>query len=116
MNTSTSITTDWIGRWARYAPDRTVLEDVDEARSVTYGQASRMVYRASAFLRERLARGSRVAVLAPNSIEYVLLYFAAQQAGMVLVPLNWRLAAPELDYIIGDSDPALVLTSEDFQS
>lgn len=116
MNTPLHITTDWIGKWALYAPGRVAIEDVDEGWSVTYAEAARMVHRAGAWFRSRYESGTRVAALAPNSIEYVLLYFALQQAGLILVPLNWRLAAPELDYILGDVEPQLLIASEEFQS
>jgi fatty-acyl-CoA synthase len=110
------IRTDWIGRWALYAPDRVAIEDVEAGRAVTYVQAARIVHRTARWLREerRLAAGERVAVLAPNAIEYVLLYFAVQQAGGVLVPVNWRLAPPEVAYILGDADPALLVVHDEF--
>lgn len=108
--------TDWIGRWARYAPDRTAIEETASGRSVTYAEAARIVHRTARWLGDArgLAPGDRVAVLAPNAIEYVLLYFAVQQAGGVLVPMNWRLAAPELAYILGDADPRLVVAHGSF--
>jgi fatty-acyl-CoA synthase len=56
-----------------------------------------------------LDAGERIAVLAKNSIEYVLLYYAASMAGVVPVPLNYRSAPPEWLHAIGDSGAALVI-------
>ncbi|MEO8559299.1 MAG: long-chain-fatty-acid--CoA ligase [Rhodospirillales bacterium] len=51
-----------------------------------------------------LKRGDRVAILALNSDRYLEFMYAAPWAGMVMVPLNTRLAGPEVDYILEDSD------------
>lgn len=50
-----------------------------------------------------LKRGDRVAILALNSDRYLEIMYALPWAGMVMVPLNTRLAGPEIDYILEDS-------------
>ena len=57
--------------------------------------------------------GARVAVILDNRLEHALLYWAAQWAGAVLVPLSWRLSEDELDYCITDAGAALVLRDGD---
>ncbi len=64
---------------------------------------------ANAFVSAGLRIGDRIAVLSKNSIEYVLLYFAASKAGVVPVHLNYRLAPREWSYIINDSGARLLL-------
>jgi long-chain acyl-CoA synthetase len=49
-----------------------------------------------------MQQGDRVAVLDLNSARYLEAYYAAAQAGFVMVPLNARLAAPEIEYILND--------------
>jgi acyl-CoA synthetase (AMP-forming)/AMP-acid ligase II len=56
-----------------------------------------------------LVAGDRFAILSRNCTEFVLLYYGASKAGVVPVPLNYRLAAPEWSYIIGDSCAKLLI-------
>jgi len=60
-----------------------------------------------------LERGDRLVVVLDNRVETALLYWAAQWAGVVFVPLSWRLSAAELDYCIADSGATLVLREAD---
>ena len=60
-----------------------------------------------------LKRGDRLAVLSLNNLEYMYLYGAASKAGLILVPLNFRLAGDELQYALTDSGArALVVDTE----
>ncbi len=58
---------------------------------------------ASGLLALGLERGDRVAILALNSDRYLEYMYACPWAGLVMVPLNTRLAGPEVDYILEDS-------------
>jgi 2-furoate---CoA ligase len=60
-----------------------------------------------------LAPGERLAVVLDNRVETALLYWAAQWAGVVFVPLSWRLSPDELDYCVDDCDASLVLREGD---
>ncbi|QMW24197.1 class I adenylate-forming enzyme family protein [Sandaracinobacteroides saxicola] len=55
------------------------------------------------------ARPGRVAILAHNSVAYLELSFALPMAGIPMVPLNTRLAAPELRQLIADANPGLLI-------
>lgn len=67
-----------------------------------------------AFLREAgLAPGDRVALLAKNEIQYLEIQVACMRAELVLVPVNFRLAAAEVDYILRDSTPGLLIVTPD---
>src|SRR5947209_16285072 len=50
-----------------------------------------------------LATGDVIAVVLPNSRQFIALYLAALQAGFYLVPINHHLVGPEIAYILGDS-------------
>ena len=50
-----------------------------------------------------------------NSLEYPIVYFGASKAGVVPVPLNYRLAPPEWAYIVNDSQSKMLLSSADYQ-
>jgi len=61
-----------------------------------------------------VGRGERVAVLMTNTSEFLEIFFACAKTGAVMVPLNFRLAVPELVYILRDSIPRALVYSADF--
>ncbi|MCW5770704.1 MAG: long-chain-fatty-acid--CoA ligase [Rhodospirillaceae bacterium] len=69
---------------------------------------------ANALQRHGVVAGDRVAVLLRNGIDYVALYYAAAKIGAILCGINWRLAAPEIDYILADAEPRLLIHDAEF--
>jgi O-succinylbenzoate-CoA ligase len=59
-----------------------------------------------------IREGDRVALLMPNSVEFCCLFYGAAKIGAVAVPLNTRLAAPEVDFILSDSGSKVVIYGE----
>jgi O-succinylbenzoate-CoA ligase len=59
-----------------------------------------------------IGEGDRVALLMPNSVEFCCLFYGAAKIGAVAVPLNTRLAAPEVDFILSDSGSKVVIYGE----
>ena len=95
---------DSLDRWAARAPDGQF--GADATRHVRYGEARAATRRlAAAIQRAGLGPGERLAVLARNRLEVVLLYYAASRAGVTVVPLNTRLAAEEWAFILADARP-----------
>ena len=68
--------------------------------------ASAELLGARARVASALQAGDRVASLTGNRVETIALFFGATRVGAVLVPLNWRLAAPELARVLADAQPA----------
>lgn len=108
---------DWAARWALYAPDSLALKEFETGRTYTYLELNRLGNRLAHHLTGVLGlrSGDRIAVLAENCLEYLALFVAAQKTGLILVPLNYRLAAAEIDYLISNSTPSLLITEEKFQ-
>src|SRR6266700_612822 len=80
------------------------LASVDGERRRTWSEVRDRVARMAGALRAAgLETGGRVAILAYNSDRYFEALFAALWAGGVAVPVNTRLAAPEIDYVLADS-------------
>lgn len=103
---------DFLTYRARVQPDSDFARMHD--RRVTYREAESLTNQiAHAFLRAGLEKGDRIAVLSKNSVEYVLLYYAASKVGVVPVPLNYRLAGPEWSFIINDAEAKLLLAAGD---
>ena len=101
--------------------DYRAREHADEAfaiqggRRVSYGDAVEVSNRwANALIAEGLQPGDRVAYLSKNSIEHVLFYYAASKAGVVPVPLNYRLAPPEWSFILNDAGAKILVASPEF--
>jgi fatty-acyl-CoA synthase len=85
---------------ARTRPGKTAARD--SRRSLTYLEWDQRASRLAAALRARgLAKGDRVALLAYNALEWLEIYAALARAGLVAVPVNFRLRAPEIAYIVG---------------
>jgi len=106
----------WPARRARKTPNRTAL--VHRSTAISYGELSRRVNRLAHALRAAgVGRGDRVAYLGPNHPSYLETLFAAGVLGAVFVPLNTRLAAPEILYQLRDSGAtALIHGSPDSSS
>lgn len=101
-----------IERNARFFPQRTALVCGD--RRLTHAQYAARVERLAHGLHTRgLQRGERLAILAMNGIEYLEVYGAAEWSGVVLVTVNWRLAAAEIEWILDHAKPrALVFEAQ----
>lgn len=90
-------------------------ELVEHSHVRGYAEVRARCERLDAFLRGRgLAPGERVSVLSWNSIAYLELYFAAARGGLVLNPLNVRLAAPELAEILLDCGARVLFAEPGF--
>ena len=110
------IRTDWFERWALYAPERPAITDQESGRTFTWTEANRIINRlARVFIDEyTVERGSRVAVLSTNEVEYIFTFFALQKTGAILVPVNYRLAPREVAHILNDCTPQLFIVQRDF--
>jgi fatty-acyl-CoA synthase len=102
---------DWIVHFGRRTPDKLAVIDLGSGRKFTYAQFDDRIARLASHLRERLKikRGDRVAVLALNTTDTLEVQFACGRLGAVLLPLNTRLTVPELQYIVGDASPSLMI-------
>ena len=82
-----------------------------EGRCWTYDELAGWVEAEAAGLRALgVGAGDRVAVLALNHPRTLVLLFACERVGAMLVPLNWRLAAAEIGWILGDCQPRVLVT------
>jgi acyl-CoA synthetase (AMP-forming)/AMP-acid ligase II len=80
-----------------------------EGRDTTFAEFDRKTSRvANALIAAGLKTGDRVAYVGKNSDLYFELWFGAAKAGVVTAPIGWRLAPPEMAYIVTDSDAKIV--------
>ncbi len=98
----------WPARRAAISPGRTAL--VFQGDRITYAELHARVGRVAARLRaEGVGPGDRVAYLGPNHPAFVETMFATHRLGAVFVPLNFRLTAPEIDYMLLHSGTSLLV-------
>jgi long-chain acyl-CoA synthetase len=85
-------------------------------KRITYGQLADRVRRlASALASHGISQNSRVGVLSTNSAEYVEIVYAIAELGAIWVPINFRLAAPEIAFILEDSGAEYLFYSSGFE-
>jgi acyl-CoA synthetase (AMP-forming)/AMP-acid ligase II len=86
-----------------------------EGRATDFATFDRRTDQVAAVLREAgIGPGERIAYIGKNSDVYFEALFGAMKAGVVMVPVNWRLAGPEIALIVEDSQAQLVLVGPEF--
>ncbi len=97
---------------ARILPDKVGARDLD--RAMTFRQwNARSCRLANALLGLGLAKGDRIAVLAYNCVEWLEIYTATAKAGLIAVPINFRLIGEEIRYIVENCDAAAIIVQHD---
>jgi fatty-acyl-CoA synthase len=106
---------DWIAHFGRRTPDKVAVVDLASERRFTYAQFDDRISRLATHLRDRLKieRRDRVAVLALNTTDTLEVQFACGRLGAVFLPLNTRLTVPELQFIVGDAAPKVMIHDGD---
>ncbi|ROO25179.1 AMP-binding protein [Salinisphaera orenii] len=109
-------TFDVLAQRARVTPERLALEDIDSGRRYTYGELNE---RAARFARAArrvwgLQPGERIAYLGYNRAEFFAMLYGCAKAGLILVPLNWRLAEPELQALMADCEASALVHGAEF--
>lgn len=86
-----------------------------QGRTVSYGELDERASRvANGLLHLAVQPGTRVAYLGKNSIVFFELLLGAAKARWALVPLNWRLAPPEIAFVLNDVAPSLLVVEPEF--
>src|SRR4029077_19094831 len=98
---------------ARLAPNRTGARDLD--RSMTFGQWNERSCRlANRLLGLGLVKGDRVAILAYNCVEWCEIFAATAKAGLVALPINFRLVGKEVRYIVDNAEASALIVQDEF--
>src|SRR5262252_8616589 len=105
---------DLIARNADFTPDKIALRFA--GRSLTYAEFAARIVAVARALKSQLGvtRGDRVAILAANHPDYLVLLYACARLGALLVPLNWRLAIPEQIFILTDASVKALVVGQVF--
>lgn len=104
---------DFLNRSAALYPDKTAIVDGD--RRFTYSEFQQRVHRLSnALLELAVQQGDRVCILSPNSHFFLESFYAASLIGAILVPLNYRLAPEDHQYIINHAGVTAILVDHEY--
>jgi long-chain acyl-CoA synthetase len=96
-------------------PDKFFLFSEADGRRFTYAEFRQAVARATLLLLEHnVNKGDVVSLLMPNSVEYVIAYFACFKIGAIANPINSLLKSPEIKYVIGNAEAKTLLVNSEF--
>jgi acyl-coenzyme A synthetase/AMP-(fatty) acid ligase len=99
---------------ARRRPDRVAIESPDQGSRITYGELDRVTTQLAHFLAASgVAPGDRVSLLADNSLEALLIFWAALRSGAVINPINVEIREKHIQQILHEVRPRLVFWSRD---
>jgi len=107
---------DWLEKWAAYSPKRMALREYSRDLQWNYKEMNRRVDALANYLQKECALqpGDRLAVYSKNCAEYVFLFFACIKSGVIMVPLNFRLMPDELNTLLTDAEPSLLVYENEF--
>lgn len=107
---------DFLTTRAHLNPDKEAIFDVEAGIRLNFTQLNHRANQVCAGLSELgLKKGDRVALLAYNGHEFVESFFGPAKAGLVVMPLNWRLTADELAFILQDGGAKAIIYHADFK-
>jgi len=99
-------------RTTKFFPDKTAI--IFEDLSITYSQLELKVNQLAAGIqRLGIEKGDRLALFMPNIPEFIMIYFAAQKLGAIVVALNVLLVKNEVQYVLRDSGAKIVFAGKD---
>ena len=102
---------------AEMHPHKEAFVDVQKEKRRTYRQYNANTNRvANALKAKGINKGDRVALMMMNGAEYMESFFAIAKIGAICVPLNWRLVADELTFILKDSGARLLVYGDDIKA
>ena len=103
----------WLTRRNELSPERVAVDFED--RAISYGELNERSNRVAQVLQGAgVRRGDRVAVLSDNRPEYLEVFFACAKLGIILAPVSWRLAEPEIEWQLGDSSPSALFVAPEW--
>jgi fatty-acyl-CoA synthase len=100
---------------AYLTPNREALTVQATGKRYTYTQLNARANRLANWMQELgVEKGDRVSILGHNGIAYIDLFYGLAKIGAILAPLNWRLVARELTYIVNDCEPKVLICGPEF--
>src|SRR5678809_534262 len=115
MNAEPRNIPDLLQRRVAAAPDKIFLVSEADNRQYFYKEFEAAVMRTARMLAAKgVSKGDVVSLLLPNSVEYVIAYFACWQLGALAGPINSLLKSQEIAYVISNSEAKALLVNSEF--
>lgn len=107
---------DWLDKRASLDPDKVALIEQKTGRKITYKEWNEQATKLARWWQESfgIKKGDRVAILSQNSVSYLDVWAACAKTGAILQNMNWRLAVRELELLIKDAAPKMLLYGSSF--
>jgi fatty-acyl-CoA synthase len=108
---------DAVAYHASVRPNHLACLEFKTGERVTYRELDRLIAKCAGWLFHSLGEplGVRVAILARNSINFIVLHYACERVGAIFQPLNWRLSGPELQVLAQLGEPQLFIYEQEFE-
>lgn len=92
--------------------------DIEQGRTIKYYELVDLTEHFASYLADELGMqpGERVAILLPNSWQYVVSFYALSMSGCIAVPIDYRLTEREVSFIINDSGASLLICDQTFEA
>lgn len=104
---------DFLTLNAGIRPNSLAIQDLNFDRQWTYAELNVFVAKVTSWLKKQgISEGERVACLSKNRAEIIALHLACARLGAIFVPLNWRLVLEELNNILTDCEPSILIADE----
>jgi len=105
MNRETSKLKDIFKRNA----EKIFVSDSITRKEFTYGNIENLSLKLALILDQRgINKGDKIAIILPNCMEHIVIYFACMQIGAIPVPINMRLHPKEIDFLLTDSESKML--------
>jgi O-succinylbenzoate-CoA ligase len=106
---------DFLTTRAFLNPNKEAIYDEQAGRRLTYGELNARANRCgNGISKLGLGKGDRLALLAHNCHEFAESFFGPTKSGKVIMPLNWRLTADELSFILKDGGATAIIFDKEF--
>jgi fatty-acyl-CoA synthase len=103
----------WVYRWSELHPDKTAVHFAGHA--ISYHELHQRASRTACWLQSLgIEKGDRVAAMLRNCPAFIEIYLACSRLGAIFVPVNFRLAGPELDHLLGNCRPRCFVFGSEF--
>ena len=107
---------DWAEYQSKMHANKIAITDYFLKKKISYKELNLSACKIASFLKKRgIGHSDRVAILSKNHSIFFELQFACSKTGSIMVPLNWRLTANELAYILDDCEPSLLIVDDCFE-
>ena len=110
------IVQDWLKYWSIHSPENIAVLDGETGEKWTYKEFWSRAQAGASYLEKKcgINKGDRILYIGQNDLSVLNLYFSAIRLGAIIVPVNYRLSANEISYIIKNAQPTLIIHDDLF--